>query len=100
MKKENLHIYTKHRNSLCLTCKAFFPNGYSSAQKNEAEVYFKNNYSRFTSFEDLKKIENAITPSDSSTDQQRETKEAKQSNKNDEHKNPKKNTKDSKNRMM
>lgn len=96
LKKENLHIYTKHRNSLCLTCKAFFPNGYSSAQKNEAEVYFKNNYSRFTSFEDLKKIENAITPSDSSTDQQRETKEAKQSNKNDEHKNPKKKTKDSK----
>lgn len=87
LKKDNLHIYTKHRNSLCLTCKAFFPNGYSSAQKNEAEVYFKNNYSRFTSFEDLKKIANSITPSDSSVDPPKGQIGVKPSNKKGGHKN-------------
>lgn len=61
-----LHIYNKHRNCLYLICKAYFPNGnlqdYSSTQKEEAEVYFRNHSSLFKSFGDLKKIENAISP--------------------------------------
>lgn len=61
-----LHIYNKHRNCLYLICKAYFPNGnlqdYSSTQKEEAEVYFRNHSSLFKSFGDLKKIEDAISP--------------------------------------
>lgn len=61
-----LHIYNKHRNCLYLICKAYFPNGnlqdYSSTQKEEAEVYFRNHSSQFKSFGDLKKIEDAISP--------------------------------------
>ena len=61
-----LHIYNTHRNCLYLICKAYFPNGnlkdYSSTQKEEAEVYFRNHSSLFKSFGDLKKIEDAISP--------------------------------------
>lgn len=61
-----LHIYNKHRNCLYLICKAYFPNGnlqdYSSTQKEEAEVYFRNHSSLFKSFVDLKEIEDAISP--------------------------------------
>lgn len=61
-----LHIYNEHRNCLYLICKAYFPNGklkdYSSTQKEEAEVYFRNHSSLFKSFGDLKKIEDAISP--------------------------------------
>lgn len=61
-----LHIYNNHRNCLYLICKAYFPNGnlqdYSSTQKEEAEVYFRNHSSQFKSFGDLKKIEDAISP--------------------------------------
>ena len=95
-KGNELHIYDKHKNCLYLICKAYFPMGkwkdYSSTQKEEAEVYFRDNFSVFKSFDDLKKIENAITPSDSSTGHQRETKETKQSNKKGEHENPPKKT--------
>lgn len=88
-KGNNLHIYDKHRNCLYLICKGYFPKNqwkdYSTTQKNEAEIYFKEHLSLFTSFEDLKKIENSITPSDSSTDQQSETKKAKPSEKNGKH---------------
>lgn len=97
-----LHIYNKHRNCLYLICKAYFPNGnlkdYSSTQKEEAEVYFRNHSSLFKSFGDLKKIENAISPqqvqssptkptSGSESPKQREGKKN-QKNNNNESKNP------------
>lgn len=97
-----LHIYNIHRNCLYLICKAYFPNGnlkdYSSTQKEEAEVYFRNHSSLFKSFGDLKKIEDAISPqqvqssptkptSGSESPKQREGKKTKKNN-NNESKNP------------
>lgn len=90
-KGNNLHIYDKHRNCLYLICKGYFPKkqwkDYSTKQKNEAEIYFKDHLSLFTSFEALKKIENSITPSDSSTDPPKGKKEVKPSDKKGEHNN-------------
>ena len=100
-----LHIYDKHRNCLYLICKAYFPNGkwkdYSSTQKEEAEVYFRNHSSLFKSFGDLKKIEDAISPqqdqssstkptSDSESRKQRGGKEHSKKNINNESTNSKK----------
>lgn len=100
-----LHIYNKHRNCLYLICKAYFPNGnlqdYSSTQKEEAEVYFRNHSSLFKSFGDLKKIEDAISPqqdqssstkptSDSESRKQREGKEHSKKSINNESTNSKK----------
>ena len=83
----------------------YFPNGkwkdYSSTQKEEAEVYFRNHSSLFKSFGDLKKIEDAISPqqdqssstkptSDSESRKQRGGKEHSKKNINNESTNSKK----------
>lgn len=91
-KGNELHIYDKHRNCLYLICKAYFPKDkwtdYSSTQKEEAEIYFRNHCSQFKSFDDLKEIEDAITPSNTSTNHQNETEDAKPSKKKGKHTNP------------